>query len=166
MLRGGCRAVMIQVLRGWNVRSFSNTVPNIKAGVFTTTPYRPRPLFLLSAARGCPRRRSRIFGRRLTAARLGLLLLVPIQQSLKPSRLAFSATGRYDFVGVGLPLTCVPAPLFLPSEATRLPSPERIAPVLVARKRERNLIVRPKRFRASEAAPIRTRRSLARAMIR
>jgi hypothetical protein len=47
-------------------------------------------------------------------------------------------------------------------------SETRPAPVLIAgkRKRERDSIVRPKRFRASEAAPIRTRRSLARAMIR
>ncbi len=47
--------------------------------------------------------------------------LVPVRQDVKPSRLAFSAIGRYDFIGAGLPLTCVPA-LALLLRATRLPS--------------------------------------------
>jgi hypothetical protein len=37
------------------------------------------------------------------------LLLVLIRTTCKPPRLAFSVTGRYDLLGVGLPLTCAPA---------------------------------------------------------
>ncbi len=49
-------------------------------------------------------------------------LLIPVIQSLKPSRLAFKAIGRYDYIGAGLPLTCAPAPLFLPSQENIKPT--------------------------------------------
>jgi hypothetical protein len=52
------------------------------------------------------------------AANNRALLLVPVRRILKLSRLAFSAIGRYDCIGVGLPLTCAPAPLLAAVVAT------------------------------------------------
>ena len=86
LLRGGCRAVMVQTLRGWNDRSFSNTVLNIKAGVFTTT-YVVSGLFCCSQpCEDRPRTGGGKYVREKSAAREGKAILVPIRRTAKPVR--------------------------------------------------------------------------------
>src|SRR5918997_6416775 len=77
---------MVQALRGWNDRSFSNTLPNIKAGVFTTT-YVVPGLFSCSQPReDHPRTGGGKYVREKSAAREGKAILVPIRRTAKPVR--------------------------------------------------------------------------------